>query len=156
VNSAWSSMYMTCRFRSPSSPLSLHQMLFAFCAFFESSLQTVRYKINIRFYVGIKGIRDSRIPTITRTRTHEPRKCKWAKRKTGANLRHTAWGEFLYTNPKFNSNHQNYINVNERVIIARNYIFSLLLGSRQAIQNRPQHYPCCFRAVQAVLRLCIQ
>uniref|UniRef100_A0A0A9F8V8 Uncharacterized protein n=1 Tax=Arundo donax TaxID=35708 RepID=A0A0A9F8V8_ARUDO len=41
MNSAWSSMYMTCRLRSPSSPLSLHQMLFAFCAFFESSLYDV-------------------------------------------------------------------------------------------------------------------
>ena len=50
-------------------------------------------------------------------------------------------------------NHQNYINVNETVTTARNYIFSLLLGRRQAIQRRPQHYPCCLGAVQALLRL---
>lgn len=38
VNAAWSSMYMVGRFWSPNIPLSLHHMLFAFCAFFESSL----------------------------------------------------------------------------------------------------------------------
>ena len=40
VNMAWSTMYMNKRFWSPSKPLKRHHRLFAFCAFFESSLQT--------------------------------------------------------------------------------------------------------------------
>ena len=39
VNKAWNKMYMNMRFWSPSKPLKRHQRLFAFSAFFESSLQ---------------------------------------------------------------------------------------------------------------------
>lgn len=38
VNIAWSRMNINIRFWSPSNPLNRHHMLFAFCAFFDSSL----------------------------------------------------------------------------------------------------------------------
>ena len=42
VNMPWRKMYISMRFWSPNNPLKRHHMLFAFWAFFESSLWTIQ------------------------------------------------------------------------------------------------------------------
>ena len=48
VNMPWRKMYISMRFWSPSNPLKRHHMLFAFWAFFESSLWNNESQYNER------------------------------------------------------------------------------------------------------------
>jgi len=49
VNMPWRKMYISMRFWSPSNPLRRHHMLFAFWAFFESSLRNNQNQYNERW-----------------------------------------------------------------------------------------------------------